>query len=37
MEKGGREQNTTNTDTSYTGGQKEKESIITYINPTDKL
>jgi len=34
MVKYGTEQNTTKTETSYTGGWMEKESIITYINPT---
>ena len=33
----GTEQNTTKTETSYTGGWVEKESIITSIKPTDKL
>ena len=37
MEKYGTEQNTTITETSYTGGWGEKEGIITSINPTDKI
>ena len=37
MEKYGTEQNTTITETSYTGGWREKEGIITSINRTDKI
>ena len=37
MVKYGTEQNTTITETSYTGGWREKEGIITSINRTDKI
>ena len=37
MVKYGTEQNTTITETSYTGGWMEKVSIVTSIKPTNKL